>query len=127
MNQTEINERTDLLCKMLQFQEGIYENTLVELDDDLALKRPNDRTNHINWLLGHLLHCRVMLMNMIGKKTAYPFEGIYWSPIEDGKYRTIGEISDSFSQISKELISNLENLGIENLDRKKEPEQPTLQ
>jgi len=111
---------------MFKFQGGIYQNALEDLTEELALKRPSNKSNHANWLLGHILHCRYMLANMIGAKAENPFDEVYCDAIENGDYPTVEKVFAQFPIISEKVLDRLSGLTDSELDAKPAHDKPAL-
>ncbi len=124
MNDVKAHTKAETFTKMFQFQEGIYNNAFSDLTDEVALERPSKRSNHMNWLLGHILHCRFMLGNMIGIEAKNPFGNVYWDAIEDSAYPSIKEMLAEFPQISKKLEERLSHMTDDELNSKPNPDRP---
>jgi uncharacterized damage-inducible protein DinB len=105
---------------MFQFQMGIFNNALENLDDKKALIRMTNNTNHMNWLLGHILHCRYMLLNMLGNNEQNPFGQLYWTAIEDKPYPKIQEVISLMPGISQRLDATLSSLNDEKIEQENE-------
>ncbi len=125
MTQEKTNVKAELFSSMFQFQGGIYKNALENLTDELAHQRPSDKSNHTNWLLGHILHCRYMLANMIGVEAKNPFDKTYWGAIEDKTYPEINEVTKHFPSISSLLVDKLSSMTDAELDAKPAPDKPS--
>ncbi|TXN36068.1 DinB family protein [Flagellimonas hymeniacidonis] len=118
--------KAELLSSMFEFQGKIFDNAFENLTEELALKCPSEHSNHSNWLLGHILHSRYMLANMLGDGTINPFGEIYWKSIENGDYPTINEISKSFAKAGRELKEKLLGTSDAELEAKPAPDKPAL-
>ncbi|MHB1326786.1 MAG: DinB family protein [Gemmatimonadales bacterium] len=53
----------------------LFINTIADLDDRDALVRPNDRTNSIAFIGGHLVETRAWMGRLVGLETPAPFGG----------------------------------------------------
>ncbi|GJM34717.1 MAG: hypothetical protein DHS20C18_37180 [Saprospiraceae bacterium] len=119
------NSKAETFIGMFQFQGGIFHNALENLEQEDALKRPSENSNHINWLLGHIVHCRYMLANMLGVKAENPFGKTFWTAIENKDYPTIKEVVSQFPEISNKLLDKISSIGNEAFDAKPSPDQPS--
>ncbi len=120
------NKKAGVYAAMFRFQEGIFNNAFDNLTQEDALERPSERSNHLNWLLGHILHCRYMLAGMVGVQLENPFGNLFWEPIADREYPGIDKIRDSFPVISEQLLTILSAFTDEELDAIPAPDQPSL-
>ena len=115
MNSIQTISVGEVLAGQFQLQNGIFQNALDQLDDALALQRPHPNSNHLNWLVGHLVTCRYMLANHIGLALADPNDKLYFSPIHDGPYPTLKTLTGEWAAISSPLIDFISSLAAEEL------------
>lgn len=102
---------------MFNMQAGIFNNAFDGINDKDAVKRPNEQVNHLNWLLGHLATCGLMLLNLIGGKAADPHFNIYFKAISDEtKYPSLAEIKDNWDFGTKLLIEKIESISEEEME-----------
>jgi hypothetical protein len=120
------HSKSETLRGMFLFQRGIFENALDGLSDVAALKRISDTSNHMNWLLGHIVHCRFMLAGIVGIRESNPFGNTYWSGIEEKAYPNVSEVVLQMNSISEKLMAKLASLSDEALDATLGPDQPVL-
>ena len=123
---TSSNVKAATFSGMFQFQGTIYDNAQANLTEAQAMQRPTEHNNHMNWLLGHVLHCRYMLANMLGVQAENPFGQRYWTEIEDGEYPTVAEVVQHFPAISKQLTEALNGLSDAQLDARAAEDKPSL-
>lgn len=126
MKDNNLNTKGATFSGMFTFQEGIYHHALDNLKKEDALKRPTEHSNHINWLLGHILHCRFMLANMLGIKAENPFGNTYWTAIENKDYPGLNDLVTQFPGISSLLVERLAGMSNEQLDATPAKGQPSL-
>lgn len=113
--QTALQSTGQILAGQFQLQNGIFQNALDKIDDEMALQRPSEQVNHINWLLGHLVTCRYMLANNIGLKIEDPNGKLYFSPITDGPYPKIAEVVSLWKEIGPALLDYMSALSPDEL------------
>ena len=126
MKEQKTHSKAEAFSGMFRFQECIFNNALENLTEDLALRRASNNSNHMNWLLGHVLHCRFMLAGMIGLSEINPFGKTYWTAIDDKPYPPVNEISGQLRLISKKLIEKLSSIPDEEMDAKPGVDQSSL-
>lgn len=103
--------------EMLNLQSGIFHNALDGIDDQNALERPNNRVNHINWLLGHVATCRFMLLNLIGGNENDPYFHLYFKAIaDDTNYPDLYAVRSNWEKASRLLIERVEALSPEEME-----------
>jgi len=102
---------------LLKMQAGIFYNAFEGITEKDALKRPNEKVNHINWLLGHLATCRFMLLNLIGGKEADPYFNIYFTAINtQTNYPSINDIRANWEKGSVLLFEKINSLSEEEME-----------
>ena len=111
------SKTAEAYVSIFQLQNGIFENAMNGIDDEVALQRPGN-VNHINWLLGHVTTCRYMLANQIGLKIEDPYGKLYFSAISDeAEYPNLEAISKSWDTITPKLLDFIGNLNEVDLER----------
>ena len=115
MTEQQTQTKADFLAGMFRFQHGIFENALDSLSDDIALKTLQGTKNHMNWLLGHIVHCRYMLSGMIGNGRPNPFGDLYWKGVADVSYPTVAEIAAQMTEVTKLLMEQFAVLSDEDI------------
>lgn len=94
--------------KQLDLHTRLFRNVVEGLEEEKD-RRPNEFTNHIAWLAGHLVSTRYMLANLMGAGLAEPFPGQF----EHGKgidpngvYPYISEQLAGWEEATNALNSN---------------------
>jgi uncharacterized damage-inducible protein DinB len=118
--------KAETFSGMFQFQHGIFENALDNLSDAIALKSLPGTSNHMNWLLGHIVHCRFMLSGMIGLQQSNPFGNMYWSAVAEAPYPTVEEIARQMTEISKSMTDKIGELSDDELMARANEQTPSL-
>ena len=126
MQTTTSNVKAATFSGMFEFQGTIYENAQANLSEEQAQQRPGEHNNHINWLLGHVLHCRFMLANMLGVEAENPFGQRYWTAIEEVEYPAVAEVVQHFAGISSKLVAALNTMSDEQLDARPAEGKPSM-
>ncbi len=110
------SKQAEVMVAMLNFQSGIYNNAYEELTNEKSFERPGKNSNHINWLLGHILTCRYMLANICGVEDQDPYNKMYFPKLEEANdYKTIEEIKSHWEGISNKLVNVISELTDEEL------------
>ena len=96
-------------------------NALDGVDDELALKRPNDTTNHIAFLVLHALDARYYLARELGEDIENPFKDLLEGKkgvedIED--YPSLDAVREALRDVSDKLAARLETITPEDLESK---------
>ena len=69
-----MERRIEALQKLLLLDTRLLENCLDGVDDDLARKRLTSNTNHIGFIVCHVVDSRYSLARMLGSDAECPFQ-----------------------------------------------------
>ncbi len=90
--------------------------TLTKMVGDLSpeewLSRPNPNTNHIAWIVGHVIWTRKALLGRLGTEWSQPWLGLFarGAKCEDGvAYPSPDAMKDAWREVSGVLAGALEN------------------
>ena len=96
----------------------LYHNCLEGVDDEAALRRPNERTNHMALIALHLVDARHLAARTIGAEARHPFAAL----LQDARgidnvvaIPPLIEIRDAWDQVSAALEARLHALTPEEL------------
>ena len=110
------SKQAEVMVSMLNFQSGIYQNAYEDLTNEKSFERPGENSNHINWLLGHILTCRYMLANICGVEEQDPYNRMYFPALDSSNdYKTLDEIKSHWNGISEKLVKAISELSDEEL------------
>lgn len=126
MIEQQTHAKAETFVGMFQFQQGIFENALDNLSDGIALTCIPGIKNHMNWLLGHIVHCRFMLSGMIGLQKSNPFGDTYWTAVAETPYPNIEEIARQMTEISKSITNKIGELSDDDLMARSGKGEPNL-
>ena len=87
------------------------ENAFANLTDEQAGERLNDRTNTLNFILGHLTAARYMVANLAGADDEFQWAERYGhgqSFDPSAKYPALEEIREAWEKITPILMGRLE-------------------
>ena len=103
--QTQTATPLHFVTSQLNLQAHLYKNVLDGLEE-VSTQRPNDMTNHIAWLAGHLVSTRCFLTNTLGGQAQEPHPELF----ANGKglqtevtYPTLSESLASFDEATANL------------------------
>ena len=73
------------LADLFRLNTRLFTNTLVGLTDDQAQRRPNETTNSVSFIAGHLVETRAWMARYLGGEEPAPFGGVleHAAAIED--------------------------------------------
>ena len=108
---------TSAYIDMFNMQAGIFSNALEGLSDKNALDRPNDKVNHLNWLLGHLATCRLMLFNLLGGNEKDPYIDLYFKALStENTYPSLAVVKSCFETATRQLVQKIESISEEEME-----------
>lgn len=109
------------LIEIYKTSGNIFLHALSDISEDDIARTPDDKTNNLLFIAGHLLTSRVILGRIVGMKDEVPFEGKFGrgEPLKDkSEYPGIGEIKTLWKDFSDKLIARLESIDQETLAQK---------
>ncbi|KQT35986.1 hypothetical protein ASG22_01810 [Chryseobacterium sp. Leaf405] len=102
---------------------GHSQNFLMVLDgisEDDALKRIEERTNHIIWMVGNFLDMRYAMGSVLGLQEEFEFKDFFFQGKaldESLTYPSLKELKNSFHQISPLVYNKLLEVSDEELNK----------
>ena len=96
----------------LNLNTRLFLATFDGVDDAIAIRRPNDQTNHMAMIACHVLDARYFLASNTGCESEKPFKEVLDAErFEDiVKFPTVNEITDAWNDISRILAESLPKL-----------------
>ncbi len=113
-----LNQTTALLIDVYNSQEEQFYKAVGDLKDEDRHSRMSDNTNHLAWLIGHIVSCRFMLCGMLGMEVKEPFPDLFQNTkgIQDVDYPSIKDLTKDMKGISKKLMTRLNEISDEELN-----------
>lgn len=106
------------LLGQFDLQTRLFKNATEGISDAHASKKPNEHTNHIAWLAGHVVSTRFMLANMLGVPAKEPFPALF----ENGKgldpkvaYPSMNDLRKDWETISASMHNALKKISEDQL------------
>lgn len=96
-----------------RFNSGVLEKTVGDLSSEEWLKRPDEKLNHIAWIVGHVAWTRSRLLERIGAAWPQPALDIFGRGIklqEDSAYPSAESLLSAWRESATVLASALENV-----------------
>ena len=81
-------------------------------------RQPGEDSNHLLWLMGHLIVHRGRTLNFLGKDWDVAWRSLFArgaERIDDGEYPPVEEMRNAWSQVSADLAEALRNTSAEEL------------
>jgi len=103
---------------MFKFNTDIINKAIAEVKDEDWFRTPGDDSNHLLWMLGHVVVHRGMVLKLFGTDW-----NTSWSPlfargserVDATQYPSIDEMRDAWNQISEQLKTTLNESSAETL------------
>lgn len=100
----------EITIPVYRMQTQMFDNMLADIKEEDALKRIENRTNHITWMIGNLVNCRYWLASVLGIEEKDPNKELF----EDAKaldesltYPTLEQLKTQWHLISPILYERL--------------------
>lgn len=101
-----------------RFNNGFLLKTVKDLPAEEWLKRPNESTNHIAWIVGHVIWARKAILGRLGKEWSTPWLGLFarGAKLDDtAAYPSSDTLMDAWKDVGNVLSTALENASDEAL------------
>lgn len=101
-----------------RFNNGFLLNTVKDLSPEEWLRRPNDGSNHIAWIVGHVIWARKAVLSKLGTEWSTPWLGLFarGNKLDDSAtYPSSDTLIDAWKEVGEVLNSALENASDEAL------------
>ena len=88
----------------------IFLNALDDVSEDDALKRVQDRTNHIVWMAGNFVNVRYAMGHVLGLQEQDPYQDLFFmgkTLDEQFSYPDLKELKENFHAISPKVYKAL--------------------
>ncbi len=101
------------LLEIAKMNNGLFLNCLADVDETLALQRPTDKTNNINFIACHLLDARFYWVRYWGQPVTNPLQN-YFDQINSieqmQKFPRLEQIKTEWQKISVIFLEQLTKL-----------------
>ena len=94
------------------FNNRFLENTLKDLEPEEWLRRPDDKGNHLAWIVGHLIWSRKAILRRLGTEWDLPWLGLFARGEKldaEAAYPSAQALLDGWKEASGKLSEALEN------------------
>lgn len=94
-----------------RFNSDFLTKTVADLSPEEWLRRPDEKLNHIAWIVGHMAYCRGRLMHFIGTEWSQPLLESFGRGkprMEDSAYPAPQSLLASWSESGRALATALE-------------------
>lgn len=113
------SRKLDIVIPAFRMHTQSFLNVLEGISEADALKRIDQKTNHIIWMAGNLVNCRYGMAWVLGLREEDPYSDLFFQGKtldESFSYPSIAALKESFHHISPKLYQRLLEATDEELD-----------
>jgi hypothetical protein len=102
-----------VLIGQFGLQQKLFTNAVKGIKNEDSHKRMNQNTNHLAWLVGHLVSTRYMMVNVLGGSMQEPFPELFAQgkgSQPDVKYPPLEDLTRDWDKVSEKLNERLNSL-----------------
>ncbi|MEO6230672.1 MAG: DinB family protein [Ferruginibacter sp.] len=117
---TATSKKLDIIIPAFRMHSQSFKNALDGITEEAALKRIDNKTNHVVWMTGNLVNCRYWVGNLLGVADKDPNEDLFKEgrAIDESlNYPTLEALKESFAAISPQVYQKLLAATDEELDK----------
>jgi hypothetical protein len=118
--QINVSPIADLLGQF-KLQERLFTNVIADISDEHSHQRMNQNTNHMAWLIGHVVSTRYMILNVVGGNASEPFPDLFAQGKglqENVTYPSVKDLSKDWNKVSQLMEEKLNALSETDLNAK---------
>jgi uncharacterized damage-inducible protein DinB len=100
--------KTDLatIQSMFKTNEEFYQRTIKDVPDDQWLTQPADGSNHLLWIVGHMLVARANVPKLMGEQWSAPWEKLFVrgaKRVSADQYPSPAEMRKAWDELSDKM------------------------
>jgi hypothetical protein len=117
--ETPKSKKTEVIIPAYRMHTQSFVNVLEGISEEDALKRIENKTNHIVWMAGNFVNMRYALGWVLGLQEQDPYNDLFFQGKaldESTWYPTLAELKKSFHEISPKVYQKLWEATDEELD-----------
>ena len=106
------------VASMFKTNTDIINKAIADVAAEDWFRKPGDDSNHLLWVLGHVVVHRGRTLGFLGADWNTEWASLFARGAErtdDGKYPSVGELRDAWSQVSADLSAALRNASPDDL------------
>ncbi|HDZ14558.1 hypothetical protein LCGC14_0993220 [marine sediment metagenome] len=115
------SKKLEIVIPAYRMHSQNFKNVLEGITEEAALKRIDNNTNHVVWMVGNFINCRYWIGSMLGIEDKNPFDDLFKDARaldESCSYPTLQELKKNFNDISPKVYQKLVNAIDGQLDEK---------
>lgn len=116
---TPTSKLLEITIPAYRMQTQMFDNMLIDIKEEDALKRIEARTNHITWMVGNLVNCRYWLASVLSMEDKDPNENLFGEAKaldEHLTYPSLEQLKKEWHKISPKLYKKILSLTDEELN-----------
>ncbi|WP_288441519.1 DinB family protein [uncultured Chryseobacterium sp.] len=113
------SKKMEIVIPAYRMHSQSFMNVLDGISEEDALKRIENKTNHIVWMAGNFVNMRYGLGSVLGLQGEDPYNDLFFQGKalnESLKYPTLAELKENFHTISAKVFQKLHEVTDEELD-----------
>ncbi len=117
---TATSKKLDIIIPAYRMHSQSFKNALDGITEEAGLKRIDNKTNHVVWMVGNLVNCRYWIGNLLGVEDKDPNEDLFKEGRaldESLNYPTLEALKKNFKDISPTVYQKLLSATDEDLDK----------
>lgn len=117
---TPSSKKMEVIIPAYRMHSQIFKNALEDISEGAALKRIDNKTNHVVWMVGNLVNCRYGIGNLMGITDKDPYEILFKEAKaldESFDYPTLKDLKRNFGAISPKVYEKLLSATDEELEK----------
>lgn len=114
------SKKLDIIIPAFRLHSQAFLLVLDEISEEDALKRIENKTNHIIWMVGNFLDMRFAMGNVLGLSEEFEYKDFFFQGKildETLQYPTLQQLKDSFHRISPLVYQKLLSASDEDLEK----------
>ncbi|WP_198034364.1 hypothetical protein [Dyadobacter tibetensis] len=107
---TATSKKLEIIIPAFRMHSQSFKNVLDGISDEMALKRIDNKTNHVVWMTGNLVNCRYWIGNLLGLDDTDPNENLFKEGRaldESLEYPSLDGLKMNFADISPKVYQKL--------------------
>ncbi len=104
------SKKLEIIIPAYRMHSQSFYNALEGITEKAALKRIDNNTNHVVWMVGNLVNCRYWIGSMLGVEEKDPYEDLFREARaldENLEYPTLEAMRKNFAAISPKVYQKL--------------------
>lgn len=104
------SKKLEIIIPAYRMHSQSFKNVLDSITEEAALKRIDNKTNHVVWMTGNLVNCRYWIGNLLGIADEDPYEDLFKEGREldeSFNYPSLEELKKNFAAISPKVYQKL--------------------